>query len=254
MKTFLRLCAIGLVAVLALAACGSDDAVPTTDETPDASVTPDATATPETDAGETGERVETFWVGPQLVDCVGVAPQTCMLIRTTVDGQAEYFYDRIDGFTHEAGTSYVLTVGVSDVENPPADASSLRYRLIEIVEATAEAAADQIDGTEWQLLGFRDGNLFDPVPDDVQITIRFADGSVNGSAGCNNFMGTYTADGATLTFSPLASTRMLCAPDVMEQEDRFLSIAGTIETAEITFDDRLVLAPASGMTLVFAPG
>lgn len=250
MKTLVRLLSLALAIAILTAACGDDVEVTTAGQTPDPTPTaaPDPAETPSPD-----ERIETLWVGPQLVDCVGVAPQKCMLIRTTADGQAEYFYDQIDGFTHEAGTSYVLTVGVSDVDNPPADASSLRYRLIEVVQATTETAADQLDATTWRLLGFRDGDLFDPVPDTVGITISFVEGRVNGSAGCNNYMGGYTADGDALTFTPLASTKMLCGPDVMAHEDRFLSLLSLVETAEITFDERLVLAPASDLTLVFAP-
>jgi hypothetical protein len=46
------------------------------------------------------EGIKTIYVGPQLVDCVGVAPQQCLLVKE--DPQAEYtlFYDP----THKRST------------------------------------------------------------------------------------------------------------------------------------------------------
>ncbi len=200
-----------------------------------------------------GEEIQRLWVGPQLVDCVGEAPQKCMQIRRSVDGEIEWFYDSIDGFTHEAGTSYVLDVAVSTVDNPPADASSLRYRLVEIVESTTVSATAELEGTSWTLLGFRDGDLFDPVLAEAPATITFSDGQASGTAGCNNFSGSYTVDGDTLVSSPLASTLKECESPRMDQERRFLTVLESVETASLGFDGTLVLAPSSGPTLVFAP-
>lgn len=88
---------------------------------------------------------------------------------------------------------------------------------------------------------------------DIAITVNFEGDRLNGSAGCNNYMGTFTADGDVLILGPLASTRMMCPPEIMEQEDRFLALMATVETADITFDGTLVLAPATGLALVFEP-
>ena len=254
--------ALLLAVVLIATACGSDDSVVDTGAAAEPTATADVNDTDET--GDTNEEegtvteeatptesIERFWVGAELVDCVGVAPQKCMLVKRSADGQAEYFYDQIEGFTHEVGTTYVIDVAVSEIDNPPADASSVRYRLVEIVEESNEPATAGLDGTTWTLLGFRDGDLFDPVTADVEITINFDGEQVNGSAGCNNYMGTFSADGDALTFGPLASTKKLCPPEIMAFEDRFLPLLGTVETAQITFDGTLVLAPATGMTLVF---
>ena len=76
----------------------------------------------------------TLYVGPELVDCVGVGPQKCMLVKTEPDGEYQYFYDQIQGFEYEEGYTYELLVEVDEVENPPADASSLSYTLMEVVD------------------------------------------------------------------------------------------------------------------------
>jgi hypothetical protein len=87
-----------------------------------------------------GEGVR-FYVGPDRIDCVGVEPQKCLLVATDPTQPVEAFYDHIDGFEHEDGTAYVIDVLVVPVEDPPADASSLSYTLVEIVE--------EIPGGDW---------------------------------------------------------------------------------------------------------
>ena len=75
-----------------------------------------------------------LWIGPELVECEGVAPMMCMQVAESEDGEYEYFYDEIAGFDYREGTTYVIDVEITEVEDPPADASSLQYTLVEIVE------------------------------------------------------------------------------------------------------------------------
>ena len=81
-------------------------------------------------------RVVRMWVGPDLVDCVGVGPQKCLLVKESEEADWEFFYDGIEGFDHIEGVSYVLEVEITEIEDPPADASSLHHRLVRIVEST----------------------------------------------------------------------------------------------------------------------
>lgn len=84
-------------------------------------------------SGDAEGDVVRMWIEPDLVPCEGVAPMECMEVSYTEDGEPQLFYDQIDGFTFTPGTAYVLDVRVTDVENPPADASSLSYSLVEVV-------------------------------------------------------------------------------------------------------------------------
>jgi len=43
------------------------------------------------------------------------------------------FYSSIEGFDYEAGYTYMLSVKIKHIDNPPADASSYAYRLEEII-------------------------------------------------------------------------------------------------------------------------
>lgn len=79
-----------------------------------------------------------MWVEPDLAECVGVAPMMCLQVAYTEDGPTELFYDSIAGFDHVEGTSYVLDVEVAEVPDPPADASSLSYTLVDVVSQTPQ--------------------------------------------------------------------------------------------------------------------
>ncbi|MDH3203353.1 MAG: DUF4377 domain-containing protein [Nitrosopumilus sp.] len=79
------------------------------------------------------EETKTMFVGPELVDCVGVGPQKCMMVKESADSDWMNFYNKIQGFEFVPGYEYKLRVNVSEVKNPPADASSLKYDLVEVV-------------------------------------------------------------------------------------------------------------------------
>lgn len=89
-------------------------------------------------------------------------------------------------------------------------------------------------GTSWRVTGYNNGRqAVVSVLADTQLTVAFAaDGRVSGSAGCNNFTGTYTASGSSLQFGPAATTRKMCArPEgVMAQEQQFLKALETVAT------------------------
>ena len=91
-----------------------------------------------TEEPETAAPVEkSLFVCPEKAECVGVAPQECFLVKEDPDDEWQYFYDQIEGFEWEPGYTYELRVAVHPVENPPADGSSLRYELIEVVDKAA---------------------------------------------------------------------------------------------------------------------
>ena len=75
-----------------------------------------------------------LWIGPERVECEGVAPMMCLQVAESEDGDYQLFYDTIEGFDYQEGTLYVIDGSITEVENPPADASSLQYTLVEIVE------------------------------------------------------------------------------------------------------------------------
>jgi len=83
---------------------------------------------------ETPSEIKILHVDSRLVDCVGVGPQKCMKVREDPSSSWQNFYDSIKGFDYAEGKSYKISVKVNDVKNSPADASSKKYELIEILD------------------------------------------------------------------------------------------------------------------------
>lgn len=77
--------------------------------------------------------VETLFVREGLVDCQGEAVQKCLQVRGSESEEWRSFYASIEGFEHDPSHAYELRVEVTKVQNAPADAPSLRYRLLEVV-------------------------------------------------------------------------------------------------------------------------
>ena len=98
----------------------------------------------------------TLFVGPERISCVGVAPMECLQVWMDPDGEPELFYQGIDGFYYVPGYEYELRVLQTEVENPPADASSLAYTLLEVVsqEPAYQGEVLPLEGTMWQLVAF----------------------------------------------------------------------------------------------------
>lgn len=198
---------------------------------------------------------KTIYVGPELVDCVGVGPQQCMQVREDPDAPYTNFYDRIEGFEFEPGYEYVLLVRVEPVENPPADASSLRYILVEEVSRTPveSAEAPALEGTEWLLseLQGSDGGLQAALPD-RNVTALFDGERVGGSSGCNQYGGSYTLDGESLSIGPLMSTLMACPePGVMEQEAAFTGLMSETASYQVEGQELRLLDADGQVLLVF---
>lgn len=187
-------------------------------------------------ASEPSEK--SLYVGPQLVDCVGVAPQKCMLVKEDPQGEYEYFYGEIEGFVYEEGYTYELRVLVEPVANAPADASNLKYTLIEVISkdaAQADAASGMaLEGPTWRLTAVADaGGVLTVVADDIEATATFADGRVSGNTGCNNYGAAYTLDGENLTIMPGPMTLMACPEAQMMVEQQFMAALAATATYSI---------------------
>jgi len=79
----------------------------------------------------------TLYVAPDKVDCVGVGPQQCFLVKEHPDEAWGNFYGEILGFTYEPGYTYTLLVEWRRIRNPPADGSNREYRLLGILARDA---------------------------------------------------------------------------------------------------------------------
>lgn len=121
------------------------------------------------------------------------------------------------------------------------------------VLATFAPQEQTVAGTGWRVTGYNNGRqAVVGVLAGTSLTMIFAaDGKVSGSAGCNDYMGTYAQAGELLKFRPSATTRKMCArPEgVMQQEQDFLKSLQMVATARRE-GDRLELRGADGALAV----
>ena len=155
-----------------------------------------------------------YWVHSAKVDCVGVGPMTCLQVQKTenLDWSQpwELFYDKIEGFDYQPGYIYKLNILEEPVENPPADASSIKYTLIDILEKEQDKRyaihdiyiLEKIDG---KTIVLNDGEKR------PQIEINVTTMQLMGTNGCNSISGGIkTLNETEITFGPLMETRKMC--------------------------------------------
>jgi heat shock protein HslJ len=92
--------------------------------------------------------------------------------------------------------------------------------------AACSSAVGGLDGTSWKLESYSaaNGDMLEVLPKSV-VTLNFQADQVSGSAGCNNYNGSYQTTGRKIDFGPLAATRKMCAQPLgtMEQEAAYLA-------------------------------
>jgi heat shock protein HslJ len=120
----------------------------------------------------------------------------------------------------------------------------LRYKVLEPTSLT---------GTTWLVTGYNNGRGgFSSLLRDTDVTAVFVDdGSLVGSAGCNQYTTSYQIDGDSITIGPVGLTRKMCndPEGIMEQEQAYLAALESAATFSIK-GDRLELRDTEGTRMV----
>lgn len=114
---------------------------------------------------------------------------------------------------------------------------ALCVALLTMLAAPALAHEDRLVGADWVLAGETGARA--PF-------LRFDGGRVGGLGGCNRFGGTYELTGESLSFSPLAATRMACSD--MAKERAFFDMLGKVKGMKLE-GDSLELLDGEGKVL-----
>lgn len=236
---------------LFISACGTTR--PSPDPLPEASASsspqPEASGSPTDEQGQ----VYTLYVNSQTRPCVGVGPRSCLETRRNPEADWELFYADIDGFDYEAGFIYALKVRETAVENPPADASSLKYTLLEVLSKEAVESSDHqaLAQTQWRYVGRENQGQFTPVLEGTELSLDFTEEQVSGDAGCNRFFGDYSLAGSSLSFGTMGSTRRACLDGERQaQEQDYLESLGQVKSWQRQ-GNRLELHFADNALLIF---
>jgi len=120
--------------------------------------------------------------------------------------------------------------------------------LLAACSGSATANRTELEGTKWYLTAL---NQHAPIAG-AQPTIRFEDGEISGSAGCNTFGGSYTVERDTVHINDLYWTEMACMEPAgaMEQESIYLESLGAVERFTVQ-DGVLTLFSKTQQTLAF---
>jgi len=122
----------------------------------------------------------------------------------------------------------LVQAGAQDAACCPGELLTRRWQLGSAGLREAQTASqpgrltlETIAGTEWVL---RAWNMNDPTPAKPEVTLALKDGKFAGGAGCNRYFaaakpGEMPGD---VTVGPAGATRMMCPPQQMAVEDRFL--------------------------------
>ena len=170
----------------------------------------------------------------------------------------------------------ILRNGILVLDNGPIEGAAqdclqntdtYTYRLIAINNAGDSAAQEAsttvvevppqnpLAGTVWAATFFNNGTGgVVPVLLGTNLTLSFAqDGTLNGSAGCNDYSATYTVNGSEISIKVDAVTYRFCTQPngIMEQEEAFLATLQMAVTFAIS-DQDLTLLDGDGTTAVQA--
>ncbi|MEL6404718.1 MAG: DUF4377 domain-containing protein [Chloroflexota bacterium] len=191
-------------------------------------------STPEADDDTT-----LIYISPATQTCTGVGEQDCLVVRFEDENTLSFFYDSIDGFDYQSGFAYRLRVRITEVENPPADASSLNYELVEIVHQFPAL----IDDVQWELQ-LLNGEI---VEDPTRYTLLISESELFIGADCNRVQGDLERD--PFRIETTISTRVACPEDSLESA--YVSALNDVSLMSVE-NGELLLQTSEGI-LRFAP-
>jgi heat shock protein HslJ len=196
--------------------------------------------------------ISTIIVGPEQVDCVGAGPQLCNQVKNNPEEDWQFFYSQIEGFQFEAGYEYELLVAEVPVKNPPADASSFQYLLVEEVSKTQvepeETEQVNVTGTIWAATTING----QPIIEGSEVLLGIAPGRIGGFSGCNTYFGPVETNWNEVAVGAIGSTRIACAEELMNQESEFLGALDSAATVIIKNGQMTVYNEAGEMILKFS--
>ncbi|MCP8686946.1 META domain-containing protein [Marinobacterium sedimentorum] len=138
-----------------------------------------------------------------------------------------------------AGCSGLLYQDAGSVQQEAHSGLSVEQSAPQVRDASTNMTLElpSLAGTRWQITRVAD----QPVPASLNSTIQFDDqGHVFGSAGCNQFTGTYELNRGGLRIERLATTRKLCFSAIMYQEEALLRVLRGAERVYLQADELIL--------------
>ncbi len=154
-------------------------------------------------------------------------------------------------------SAYLIAMGSVESGSRDGDALTLEGPDVELVFAATSAAATSTEALDmtgsWLLASgtTADGEI--ALVEAAPVTMDVAeDGTVSGRSACNQYSGSATIDGSSVTFGPFASTMMACEDAVMAVESAYLMAMGAVESGARNGDELILTGPSIELTFTAA--
>ncbi|WP_194768034.1 DUF4377 domain-containing protein [Tamlana sp. I1] len=159
--------------------------------------------------------ITSFWVNSMKVDCdAGAGKAQCLQIYKGDDienAKWTYFYSPIEGFNFEPGLLQKIEVSEThlDAKDVPADASSINYKLIKVLEKKEDPRMHLND--IWACTHINEKPIDISNSNIPTLEINISKMMLMGTDGCNNYTGNLeTLNENSIAFGPIAGTRKMC--------------------------------------------
>jgi putative lipoprotein len=94
-------------------------------------------------------------------------------------------------------------------------------REMQVVKGQELVVAGALAGGPWRVEDVNGGGVIDNAR--LDMTFDVTELRISGHAGCNSFSGSFVETGPVVKIGPLATTRKMCAPALMDLEGKLLS-------------------------------
>jgi heat shock protein HslJ len=121
----------------------------------------------------------------------------------------------------------------------------LMFSLNTCGELSGEAPA--LDGTQWSLVEMNG----EAIPEDLEITIAFDEGLINGQSACNIYFAEYTQDGLKLSIGLAGSSKKYCE-GLMDLEAKYLQALSEVKSFDHSFNELIMKNQSGEVILVFS--
>lgn len=159
--------------------------------------------------------VETIVVHNQWTSCGTSSGERCLSIKSPeAKGWTSIREREIRNFSYIPGFTYVI-----EVTSREKSAQPRLVRILARIQGIENTSRVSLGGSHWELISIRGQNV---AGRGINFKLDTTKGMVFGNAGCNRFSGKFVSGNPGISFSSIASTKMLC-PD-MNAEHRFLRV------------------------------
>ncbi|NJN54122.1 MAG: META domain-containing protein [Anaerolineae bacterium] len=110
----------------------------------------------------------------------------------------------------------------------PFDSGTMRFVPQGTPPPAPDAPTAEADGRTFYLQSFGPADAPQPILEGTEITAHFANDTISGNAGCNNYSGTIVPVDDFFQVTGILTTFMLCEEAIMQQEQAYLAGLGAI--------------------------